>query len=242
LQGLAAQSGLAIANARLFRSVNTQREQLRALNARLVEAQEAERRQVARELHDQIGQVLTAVSADLQALEPSPDPAVHAERLEASLRLVDEALRQVRDLSLDLRPALLDDLGLGAALEWYLERQAQRSQFRAELVVEPPELRLPPELETTLFRLAQIALTNVVRHAQAKQVRVEVCQQNGHVNLVVRDDGIGFDVPAALDRASRGDTLGLVSLQERAQLAGGEVEILSTPGQGTEIRARFPLE
>ena len=161
-----------------------------------------------RDLHDQIGQVLTAVSADLQALEPTSDPAVHSERLETSLRLIDDTLRQVRDLSLDLRPALLDDLGLGPALEWYLNRQAQRSHLRVELVVEPPELRLPPALETTLFRLAQIALTNVVRHSQAAQVSVEVFQQDSRVDLVVRDDGVGFDVSDALDRAAHGGSLG----------------------------------
>ncbi len=242
VQELADRAALTIQNAGLFEQVQGAHQRLQTMSSQLLVAQEAERRQVARELHDQIGQVLTAVSADLQALEPSPDAVVQAERLEASLQLVDQALEQVRDLSLDLRPALLDDLGLGPALEWYVDRQAQRSGLRTELVIEPDDLRLPPELETTLFRLAQIALTNVVRHAQAKQVQVQISRREDQVELVVRDDGVGFDVPAALERATRGGTLGLVSLQERAQLAGGEVEIHSTPGHGTEIRARFPLE
>ncbi len=241
LELLAAQAAIAIQNAWLFRSVSAQRERLRALNARLVEAQEAERRQVARELHDQIGQVLTAVSADLQALELAPK-AARVERLGASLTLVSEAIQQVRNLSLELRPALLDEFGLVAAIEWYLDREAQRFGFQAELVVEPSDLRLPPDLETTQFRVAQIALTNVARHAHAKHVRVELRRQDGHADLVIRDDGIGFDVPTALEHASRGATLGLLSLQERVHLAGGEVEITSAPDQGAEIHARFPLE
>jgi PAS domain S-box-containing protein len=241
LKAISDQAAQAIANAKLFKAANEQSQQLRALSTKLVEAQETERRTIARELHDEIGQVLTAVSANLQAIQLSPDASTLAARLDDSLALVDDALSRVRDLSLDLRPSLLDDFGLVSALDWYLERQAERSEFKAEFVAEPPELRLPPSLETTVFRVAQIALVNVVRHAQAKHVWVALRQHEEEIELVIRDDGVGFDVPSALERAAHGATLGLLSMQERARLESGELEIQSRPGQGTEIRARFPI-
>jgi signal transduction histidine kinase len=214
---------------------------LQELSRQVLQAQEVERRAIARELHDEIGQVLTAVSTNLQTIQLSPDAATLAERLNESVGLVDEALRQIRDLSLDLRPSMLDDFGLVPALEWFVDRQAQRSGFGAELAVAPAELRMPANLETTVFRVAQIALTNVARHAQAKHVHVELRQDAAELELRIRDDGIGFDVAAALERASRGATFGLLSMQERVWLVGGTLEITSTPGLGTEIRARFPV-
>jgi len=215
---------------------------LQELSRQVLQAQEVERRAIARELHDEIGQVLTAVSTNLQTIQLSSHAATLAERLKESIHLVDEALRQIRDLSLDLRPSMLDDFGLVPALEWFVDRQAQRSGFSAELAVEPAELRMPANLETTVFRVAQIALTNVARHAQAKHVHVELRQHEAELELVIRDDGIGFDVAAALERASRGATLGLLSMQERVRLVGGTLKIESTPGLGTEIRVRFPVE
>jgi two-component system sensor histidine kinase UhpB len=214
---------------------------LQELSRQVLQAQEVERRAIARELHDEIGQVLTAVSTNLQTIQLSSDAATLAERLKESIDLVDEALRQIRDLSLDLRPSMLDDFGLVPALEWFVDRQAQRSGFSAELVVAPAELRMPPNLETTVFRVAQIALTNVARHAQAKHVQVELRLREAELELVIRDDGIGFDVAAALERASRGATLGLLSMQERVRLVGGALEMTSTPGLGTEIRVHFPI-
>lgn len=215
---------------------------LHELSRQVLQAQEVERRAIARELHDEIGQVLTAVSTNLQTIQLSSDAATLAERLNESVGLVDEALRQIRDLSLDLRPSMLDDFGLVPALEWFVDRQAQRSGFSAELAVEPAELRMPPNLETTVFRVAQIALTNVARHAQATHVCVALRQDAAELELLIRDDGIGFDVAAALERASRGATFGLLSMQERVRLVGGTLEIESTPGMGTEIRVRLPVE
>lgn len=242
LQAFADQAAIALANAELVREGQAGRERLQTLSQQLLVAQEDERRAIARELHDEIGQVLTAVGANLQVIELSPHPTTRAERLEESINLVNNALRQVRDLSLDLRPSLLDDFGLVPALEWYLERQAHRSGFSAEIVANPPEMRLPPNLETTCFRVVQIALTNVTRHADAKNVHVELRRHGTELDLVIRDDGVGFDVETALERASRGATLGLLSMQERVRLAHGNVEIKSAPGHGTEIDARFPLD
>jgi PAS domain S-box-containing protein len=214
---------------------------LRDLSRQLLEAQEAERRRIARELHDEIGQVLTAVKINLQALQRSTEPAKPLPRLQESLTIVERALQQVRNLSLDLRPSLLDDLGLAAALRWYLDRQGQRAEFQAHFHAEPADLPLSPELATACFRVTQEAVTNVVRHAKARNVWVDVRREDGELVLTVRDDGAGFDVPRAEERAVRGGSLGLVSMRERAGLLGGRLEIDSAPGRGSLIRARFPL-
>ncbi len=227
--------------ARLHAQVRASRERLQMLSRQLVEAQEEERRRIARELHDEIGQVLTAVRTNLQAIQLSPDPTTLGPRLGESIGIVERALQQVRDLSLDLRPSLLDDFGLVPALEWYVDRQAQRSGFEADFIADPAEMRFSSILETACFRVAQAALTNVVRHAQAKHVRVELRRTETELQLLVRDDGVGFDVSAALERAAHAATLGLLAIQERVRLAGGQVEINAAPMQGTEIRARFPL-
>ena len=136
---------------------------------------------------------------------------------------------------------MLDDFGLVPALEWYLDRLAQRLGVAVELVAQAPEMRLPSSIETVCFRVAQIALTNVARHAQAKKIHVELSLQHSWLEMVIRDDGIGFDVELALERASRGATLGLLSMQERVRLVRGILDINSVPGSGTEVRARFPL-
>jgi PAS domain S-box-containing protein len=241
LKAISDQAAQAVANALLLKTANEQREQLRALSAKLVDAQETERRTIARELHDEIGQVLNAVNANLHATQLSSDRAAQDTRLQESINLVDDALVRVRDLSLDLRPSLLDDFGLVAALEWLVEHQAGRSGIATEFIPEPRDMRFSSNLETTVFRVAQIALTNIVRHARAQQVHVKLSQDGAELELVIRDDGTGFDVHRALEDASRGATLGLASMQERVRLAGGQVEIKAASGQGTEIRARFPI-
>jgi signal transduction histidine kinase len=244
-QAYAHQTAIALANARLYEEVREGRERLRALSRQLIEAQETERRSLARELHDEIGQVLTAVKTNLQTIQLAPEPAVLASRLKESLGIVDRALRQVRDLSLNLRPSLLDDFGLVAALEWYVDRQAERSGCAIEFVSDLPDTRYAPDIETACFRVAQAALTNVTRHAQASHVRVEVRESSSasgrELLLIVRDDGAGFDVRSALERAVRGDSMGLLGMQERLALVGGQLDIDSAPGYGTDIRARFQV-
>jgi signal transduction histidine kinase len=214
-------------------------ETLQILSRQLLEAQESERRHLARELHDEIGQALTAMKINLQAAQRTPDTL--AAYLEDSISLADRTLQQVRNLSLDLRPALLDDLGLVAALRWYVDRQAQRAGFTAHFAADPLESRPRPDIETACFRVAQEALTNVMRHAQAQQVRVELHQRAAGLHLLIRDDGKGFDVRAAQERAAQGMSAGLLGMQERVWLVGGQIDIESTPARGTEIRARFPL-
>jgi signal transduction histidine kinase len=234
--------GVAIRNARLFEQVQAGRRRLSTLSQRLIQAQEAERRDLARELHDEIGQALTAVKINLQTAQRTQDAASQTARLEDCLQIVDQALQQVRDLSLNLRPSLLDDLGLAAALRWYSDRLAQRAGIAANFTVDLPERSVPTEIATTCFRIAQEALTNSIRHAHARQIRVRLQHQDRELRLSVEDNGRGFDVAAARESATRGESVGLLGMEERALLVGGEVEIESVPGKGTTVSARLPLK
>lgn len=215
---------------------------LQTLSRRLVEVQETERRHIARELHDEIGQALTVAQLNLQAVLQSPGADALAPRLTESLEVVERVLEQVHDISLNLRPSMLDDLGLEPALRWYTNRQAALAGLQAEFVTDPLERRLDPIIETECFRIAQEALTNVVRHAQARTVTVELHTKDGRLHLGVRDDGVGFDVAPVREQAVRGASLGLLSMEERAALAGGGLEFKSAPGQGTDVQAWFPLK
>jgi PAS domain S-box-containing protein len=214
---------------------------LQTLSRRLVQAQEEERGRISRDLHDEIGQALTALKISLQTVQQLSGEETIASNLGDSIEIAEATLQQVRDLSLDLRPSLLDDLGLVPALRWYLDRQSQRVGFAGELQTELEEPELDASLETTCFRIAQEALTNVARYAQAENVRIEIGLQDGEFHMAIADDGTGFDVDAALERASGGASLGLLSMRERAELTGGRTEIESVPEQGTTIRVFFPF-
>ena len=215
---------------------------LQVLSRRLVAAQETERRNIARELHDEIGQSLTVIQLNLQALLQSPGQRTPASRLKESLEVVDHVLEQVQDIALNLRPLILDDLGLEPALRWFTAQQAALIGLQIRFHADPLEQRLNPVIETECFRVAQEALTNVVRHAGAKTVSVELRKETGKLHLRVHDDGIGFDVGAVREQALRGASLGLLSMEERAALAGGGLEYKSAPKQGTEVHAWFPLK
>jgi len=172
----------------------------------------------------------------------SPGMEAVSPRLNETLEEVERVLRQVHDISLDLRPSILDDLGLEPALRWYTERQAALVELKVKFHADRLEQRLDSVIETECFRVAQEALTNVVRHAQAKAVTVELHKEDGQLHLRVRDDGVGFDVAPVREQAVHGASLGLLSMEERALLAGGGLEFKSNPGQGTEVHAWFPLK
>ena len=216
---------------------------LQRFSRNLIEAQEEERRRIARELHDQIGQILTAVKMNLHAVQQFCQGSEAGFYVKDNIEAVDEALRLVRDLSVELRPPILDDLGLTTALRWYVDRYTKRTGLNVDVVVDLPDEneRFARELETACFRIAQEALTNVVRHAKATQVLVRLTRATDVLFLIVKDDGVGFDVERLRKRASRVATLGLVSMQERAHAAGGTIEIDSAPASGTEIRFSLPL-
>src|SRR6202790_573594 len=210
---------------------------VRELSRRLFQIQEDERRHLARELHDQLGQALTAAKIDLQGAQGLEEHTAIVQRLDDSIATLERLLQQVRQLSLELRPPLLDDLGLVSALRWYLDQQAQRAGLRVEFFADPALERVDAAIETACFRVAQEALTNVVRHARAETVNVELDRTPETLHLVVRDDGIGFDVVRAQQSAS----LGLLGMRERVTLLGGELDCKSAPGRGTEVHAFFPV-
>jgi signal transduction histidine kinase len=207
---------------------------IRSFSRRLEEAHESERRHLSRELHDQIGQALTAAKINTDMLRAAVPSGLVA-RLNENAAILDRLLQQTRQISLDLRPPLLDDLGLVPALRWYVNQQAERAGLEAKFSADPLADDVPPQIQITCFRLAQEAITNVVRHAQAKTFTVELHRSNSSLRLLVRDDGKGFDVPAAEARADQGASLGLLGLKERAALAGGSARIISSPGQGTTV-------
>jgi PAS domain S-box-containing protein len=216
---------------------------LQNFSRRLMEAQEAERQRLSRELHDEIGQVLTAVRINLETVQRDGNAPAVSSPIEDSLNVIDEALRQVRDMSLDLRPPHLDDFGLSSALRWYIDRYAKRAGHRVQFIDEQPaeQSRLREDLETACFRIVQEGLTNVARHANAKSVSVRLARSNGHLVLTIEDDGIGFEVDALRRYATANATLGVRGMEERAEGVGGRIEIESAKGKGTKILARFPV-
>lgn len=214
---------------------------LQALSNRMLEMQEAERRHIARELHDEIGQSLTAIKLNLEALALRSTDETARHLADEIAGVAGEVLDQVRRLSLDLRPPQLDDLGLSAALHWLVKRHA-RDGGPTILLQAPEDLpRLGMQAETACFRVVQESLTNALRHAGATQVRIELNADAGMFCLDVGDDGRGFNVEAARGRALQGASLGLVGMEERIALAGGEMTVASHAGSGTRLSVRLPL-
>jgi len=212
---------------------------MRTLSGRLVTAQEEERRRIARELHDEIGQILTVVKINLESLREPARLARAPAGIDACVQNVDRAIQQTRALALDLRPATLDHLGLPAAVRWFVD-QIPAGRPQTHLAVEECEGKaLSSEVKTAAFRIAQEAVTNVLRHARARNVWVSLAGGRSTLELTVRDDGRGFDL--ATVRRSPAASFGLSSMEERVRLVGGQLEIRTSPGAGTEVRARFPL-
>ncbi|MBA2424064.1 MAG: GAF domain-containing protein [Actinobacteria bacterium] len=201
---------------------------------RVVEAQELERRRLARELHDQTGQELTSVLLGLKAVEEASDDAERVEALAAVREQVVETLHDVRRLAVELRPKALDDFGLAPALERLRETFSEQTGMRVDLESRIRE-RLPPDVETALYRIVQEALTNVVKHAQAGVVSIVLARNASAVTALVEDDGRGFS------REGSGEGLGLLGMGERLALLGGKLRIESRPGAGTTIVAEVPL-
>jgi two-component system sensor histidine kinase UhpB len=211
---------------------------MRILSGRLVTAQEEERKHIARELHDEIGQILTVVKINLESLHEPALQASATASVAACVRNVDRAIQQARTLAHDLRPAILDDLGLPAALRWFVD-QIPEGRPTAHLSLDGSEDEtISPEVGTTAFRIAQEAVTNVLRHASARNVWVSLAARPSNLELSVRDDGLGFDLVQR--RRTPATSFGLSSMEERVRLVGGQFEIRTAPGTGTEVRARFP--
>jgi signal transduction histidine kinase len=215
-------------------SLRVSQERYRSLSRRLIEEQEQVRRSLARELHDQLGQSLVAVAVNLTAIKDDLTPQSR-ERIPESMRIIEMMIKEVQTLAFELRPTLLDDVGLAEALSLMVARHGERTSVRATFTCTPANARAPTEIETACFRIVQEALSNVARHANARNLEIALTAQDGILELVVRDDGMGFD----FKRLRNG--LGIVGMRERAELAGGQFAVESAPGDGTTLRVRFLL-
>jgi signal transduction histidine kinase len=222
------------------KALELSQERLRALSRRLLEVQEEERGRLARDLHDDIGQVLTALKIQLESLMRAG--GVVEARVAECVETTRHALERVRQLSLSLRPLQLDDLGLVAALRSHLDRQASIGGLTPHFDASESPHGVAPDVETACFRVAQEAINNVLRHARARNLWVRLFTAGGSLALSVRDDGEGFDLDAARRRGAAGASLGLVGMEERAALAGGALELRSAPGHGTVLLATFPVQ
>ena len=213
-------------------------EQLRALAGRLQSIREEERKRVAREIHDQLGQALTAIKIDLSSwVRELPAEEKQASKRSASiLKLVDESIHTVRRISTELRPGMLDDLGLVATLEWAGEDFQARTGTTCRLNLPQEDIAVDPEWATAIFRIFQETLTNVARHAGASEVEVRLAKEDGELTLEVHDNGKG--IPE--DKLMNSNSLGILGMRERAMLLGGELSISSPSGNGTTVRVRIP--
>jgi signal transduction histidine kinase len=215
---------------------------LQRLSAKLITAQEEERRSIARELHDEVGQVLTAIKVELVVAKHAIESAgASAQALEDVRSLTDGALHTVRDLSHFLHPAILDDLGLPAAIDWCLRAFGKRHGILVDLLHEGMSERLAPEIEAAAFRIVQEALTNIARHAEARACRVYLQRLTNTVLITIEDDGAGFDV-AATRRADVRSGLGLLGIRERVSQLRGTLRLESAAGKGTRLTVELPAK
>ncbi len=213
------------------------RAELERLSAKLVATQEEERRSISRELHDEIGQSLSALLVDLGnlgAVAPPTDPEVQ-HHLKTAKQLAESSLGSVRNMALLLRPSMLDDFGLVPALHWQAREVSRRTGMQIDIQAEGVPDELPDEHRTCVYRVVQEALHNTSRHARARVVHIAASQESGRLVLTVRDDGRGFD-------AGQTRGLGLVGMEERVRHLGGKFRVESRPGQGTSISIELPLE
>lgn len=224
------------ASARQLREVMAARLELQKLSQRLVAAQEEERRRVARELHDEVGQALSAVLVELGRLESRmpPQPQENRAMLSVARQLADRATAQVRDMALLLRPSMLDDLGLVPALQWQAREVSRRTGVKVKVAAETVADDLPDEYRTCVYRIVQEAVNNAARHAHASTVRVEARQENGRIRVSIQDDGAGFDTTSLKG-------MGILGMEERVKKLGGVFRIDSEKGGGTIVSLLLPL-
>jgi signal transduction histidine kinase len=236
LRGLSAQAASAIENVELFEQVRVGRERQRKLSKSLVDIQEAERRRIAKELHDHLGQVLTGLQFMLESTKQQAS-GTQRSNLEEIQDAVSDIIRQVREMSLNLRPSMLDDMGLVPTLLWHFDRYTSQTAIRVNFQRNEIPGRLPLEIETAAYRIIQEALTNVARHAQVNEVLVGLVVQENTLWVEVLDKGKGFEVSTEAEKPSSG----LSGMRERVGLLGGYMVLESFINQGTQIVAALPL-
>jgi len=214
-------------------------EELRNLTSHVESIRENERTNIAREIHDELGQLLTAIQYDLEVMNPLGSKAgrLYLRRKGALKKLVNQAIQTVKRISYELRPAVLDDLGLSESLAWLLRDFTRRTGIKHTLTVEPKQVECGKDVTTTLFRITQESLTNVMRHAKASRVEVGLVQSGNGLTLTIRDDGIGI----AVEKIKDGSSLGIIGMRERLYSGGGSLTINGNAGQGTVITVEIPL-
>jgi signal transduction histidine kinase len=238
LEAVAYQCAQALDRTLLYDAIRASRQQLMELSVRLVNAQEDQRRTLAYELHDEIGQQLTGLNMVLENGRRLTAAQLSAQLSEAQ-RLVADLIGQVRQLSLDLRPPMLDDMGLLATLLWHIQRYTQQTNIVVDFKYHELDAQLPPHVAITAYRIVQEGLTNIARHAQTATAVVRVWVSAGQLKISIEDQGCGFDVAAT---PLVGQSLGLAGMHERTQLLGGQLSLDSRPGEGTHIRVTLPID
>jgi len=213
--------------------------ELRRLSRQLVQAQEEERKTISSELHDEVGQMLTALRIELKSLQElrAGPQAEFEEHVNGAKQLTEQSLRALKDMAMGLRPSMLDDLGLGSAVQWQARQFSKHTGIPVNVQVDDIPADLPERHRTCVYRLVQEALTNSARHARAKTIHVGVAARDGQLSVAVKDDGVGFDAAVASGRG-----LGLIGMQERVMELGGELTLASQAGKGTAVSATIPLQ
>ena len=214
-------------------------EQLRSLSAHLESVREEERKSMAREIHDELGQILTALKIDLSSLTEgsTEEQQLLLGKVKSMSELIDMAIETVKRISMELRPPILDDLGIAVALEWQAEEFSKRTQIKCEFSSKPKDIVLDPDRSTAIFRIFQEALTNVARHSNASKVKAVLTKETEKIVLTVKDNGKGIEKKQIGDPKA----FGIIGMRERARFLGGEVRVNSAPGRGTSITVSIPL-
>jgi signal transduction histidine kinase len=234
---------LAAAVESMLRRLEEHALRLRALSARAISAQEEERKRIARELHDDIGQPLSLLIVQLERLASSPARRRGSgERIAEACDLATRTLGELRRVVYDLRPSMLDDLGLVPAIRWYARSALEARGLTVRYEGFEPPTRVAPQLETALYRIAQESINNIAHHAEARNVTIRLVRDGDRLCLRVEDDGRGFDVLEPAAEAVRRRRFGLLGVRERAELVGGEVRIHSAPGRGTRLEVLVPVD
>jgi two-component system sensor histidine kinase UhpB len=229
-------------NTRLLERLAEGERRFRLISRGVLRVQEAERGRISRELHDGVGQSLTALKMQVEQLEQLGEGETLQGRLGDLRELADRCLQEVRQISHLIRPQILDELGLVPTLRWLVRAFSKRTGMMLEFVLEGEEGGVDPDAETLVFRVAQEALTNATKHAHAARAEVRLRREPERLRLEVRDEGQGFDATAALERSDEEAGFGLRGMRDRVQLLGGRFEISSAPGAGTTVRLELPLD
>jgi PAS domain S-box-containing protein len=225
---------------RMEEALRVANQQLRVLSRRRGQVQEEERKRLSRELHDHVGQLVTAAKINVQSARGETEGRDARAKLSKTARILENVLEQTRQISFALRPSILDDIGLAPAIRSMLNQAARATGITVNFIADSTLSRADGESEIACYRVATEAVTNVVRHAKAREITIEMHNADSAIQLVVRDNGTGFEM-RRMERAPVRDRLGVIGMRERATAVGGSFEINSKPGMGTEVTAEFPL-